>query len=161
MSTDHADTRLGHEDDGGRLFWVCAVVGLGVIGFGLAGLLNARLIGSIASWATYLVGGLLVHDAVLAPIVVAISVVLIYLVPSRIRPAVQGTLVVAGSVALVAIPVVGGWGRKPDNPTLLPRDYGLGLAIAIAIILAAGAIAAARAARRPPPRRPPERPRGW
>ena len=161
MTRAGGDPRLGSEDDGGTRFWVCAAVGIGVAGFGLYGLLNARLIGSIGSWLTYLIGGLLVHDALLAPLVVAASVVMIYLVPSRIRPAVQGTLVVAGSVALVAIPVVGGWGRNPGNPTLLPRDYALGLAIAVGVILVGGLLTAVRSARRPEPERAPERPRGW
>ncbi len=161
MSRADGDTRLGSEDDGGTLFWVCAAIGLSVVAFGLYGLVNARLIGSVGSWVAYLIGGLLVHDLLLAPFVVAVSVALVYLVPSRVRPAVQGTLVVAGSVALVAIPVVGGWGRKPDNPSLLPRDYGLGLAVAVGLIVAAGVIAAVHAARRSPPQRPPQRPRGW
>ena len=161
MNHAGGETRLGSEDDGGRLFWVCAIVGLGIVAFGLYGLLNARLIGSVGSWATYLVGGLLVHDALLAPIVVAASVALIYLVPSRIRPAVQGTLIIVGTVALVAIPVVGGWGRKPGNPTLLPRDYTAGLAVAVCVIVLVGLFAAIRSARRPAPEREPERPRGW
>jgi hypothetical protein len=68
---------------------------------------------------------------------------------------------VAGSVALVAIPVLGGWGRRPDNPTLLPRDYGLGLAIALAVIVAAGLVGAARAARAPRAPAAPRDPGGW
>ena len=161
MSTPGQQARLGSEEDGGARFWVCAVAGLGIVAFGLFGLLNARLVGSIGSWATYLIGGLLVHDALLAPFVVAASVVLIYAVPSRVRPALQGTLIVAGSVVLVAIPAVGGWGRIPTNPSLLPRDYGLGLAIAVGVIVIAGAIAAVRAARRRPAQSPPSRRNGW
>lgn len=161
MSTGGDDTRLGSEDDGGTRFWVCAIVGLGIVAFGLHGLLNARLIGSVGSWAAYLFGGLIVHDALLAPLAVAASVALIYLVPTRIRPAVQGTLIVAGVVALVAIPVVGGWGRKPGNPTLLPRDYTAGLAIAMSVIVVVGLLTAIRAARRPAQQSAPDPPRGW
>jgi MFS family permease len=153
--------RLGDEDDGGLRFWLCAVIGLGVVVIATVQLAGARLIGSVGSWAAYLLGGLLVHDLLLAPAVVLISIALLHLVPSRLRPAAQATLIVAGSVALVAIPVLGGWGRRPDNPTLLPRDYGLGLAIALAVIVAAGLVGAARAARAPRAPAAPRDPGGW
>jgi MFS family permease len=155
------DPRLGDEDDGGLRFWLCAVIGLGVVAIATVQLAGARLIGSVGSWAAYLVGGLLVHDLLLAPVVVLTSIALIHLVPSRLRPAAQATLIVAGSVALVAIPVLGGWGRRPDNPTLLPRDYGLGLGIALAVIVAAGLVGAARAARAPRAPAAPRDPGGW
>jgi hypothetical protein len=153
--------RLGSEEDGGLRFWLCAVVGLTVVLIAAVQLAGSARIGSVGSWAASLVGGLLLHDVLLAPAVVLTSVVLVYAVPTRLRPAAQATLIVAGSVALVAIPVLGGWGRRPDNPTLLPRDYALGLAVALGIIALAGLAGAARAARRPRSAPPPRAPRGW
>ena len=42
------------------------------------------------------------------------------------RPSVG--FVVLGSVTLLAMPVLGRFGARPDNPTLLDRDYSVGLA---------------------------------
>ncbi|HVS54497.1 MAG TPA: hypothetical protein VHD62_19230, partial [Opitutaceae bacterium] len=33
---------------------------------------------------------------------------------------------VLATVTLTAVPVLGGWGRRPDNPTLLDRHYVVG-----------------------------------
>ncbi len=153
--------RLGEDEVGGRLFWVAAAVGLGVIAFALIGLLNDPRAGSLTNWATFLIGGLLLHDGLFAPLVVSLGLVGWFVLPRRLRPAFQATLIVAGSVVLLSIPVIGRWGELPGNPTLLPRDYGAGLAVALGVVAIGGLIAVLRAARRPaPPPGPPDR-GGW
>jgi hypothetical protein len=52
----------------------------------------------------------------------------------------------------MSVPVVMAAGRRADNPSLLPHDYGQNLAIVLAVILAGGTVLtisrAARAGRR-------------
>jgi hypothetical protein len=151
---------------GGPLFWAGTVVGLGVVAFGLIGLLNH--LPDASNWALWFVGGLLVHDGVIVPTVAVVSVLLGWLLPVRVLPVVQGVLVVAVVLVLVSIPVVGGWGRLANNPSLLPLDYGRNLSVVLGLVAAVGALLVLRALRRSaaPGRRPPSpevdtRPRGW
>ena len=76
------------------------------------------------------------HDAVLAPLVLALGW------PARAccrpawRAAVAGGLVVLGTVTLMAVPVLGRFGAKPDNPTLLDRPYVAGWLVLAGLVVA-------------------------
>jgi hypothetical protein len=69
------------------------------------------------------------HDLVLAPIVVVVIVVGARRLPETWRGPAAAALVVLGSVTLVATPVLGRFGARPDNPTLLDRPYVAGWAL--------------------------------
>ena len=130
--------RLGDHEAGGARFWGAALVGLGVVAFGLRGLLQSDVVGSAWSWARAVVVGLIVHDGVIAPVVGLTSVVLLYLVGTRARPVVQGTLIVLASTIVVAIPALTGEGRNPRNTSILPHDYAGNLALICGLIVLAG-----------------------
>ena len=85
----------------------------------------------------WLAGGLLLHDAVLAPLTIGLAGAGGLLLPGPVRgPAVAGA-VVLGTVTLTAVPVLGRFGARADNPTLLDRDYTSGwLAFAAIVLLA-------------------------
>jgi hypothetical protein len=70
-------------------------------------------------------GGLVAHDAVIAPLVVLLGAVALPRLPSWSRAPVVVGAVVLGSVTLAAVPVLGRFGAKPDDPWLLPRPYGV------------------------------------
>jgi hypothetical protein len=74
-------------------------------------------------WAA---GGVIVHDGVLAPGVLVLSLLAARLLPALLRPAATVGLVILGTVTVVAIPVLGRFGARPDNPTLLDRPYWTG-----------------------------------
>ena len=76
--------------------------------------------------ATWLLAGVLLHDAVLAVVVLALGALASRLVPARARAPVAVGLVVLGSVTLLAVPVLGRFGADPANPTVLDRDYTAG-----------------------------------
>jgi hypothetical protein len=46
----------------------------------------------------------------------------------------QACLFLFGVIFLVSIPVLGRFGQRPDNPTLMPRDYGAGLIVALVAV---------------------------
>jgi len=103
--------------------------------------LLARGLTNLVATVVWLAGGVVAHDAVLAPLVVLLGVVLLPRLPSWSRgPAVAGFVVLL-TVTLTAVPVLGRFGAKPDDPWLLPRSYGalwLGLALlVVAVVLAA------------------------
>jgi hypothetical protein len=127
----------------GVAFWLCAAIGLAIAGFGAIGLLSALDGPALTSWAKVFAGGLLLHDALFAPLVVAGSVLLVRVVPASVRAPVQGALIVSCALIAVAIPVVGGYGRLANNPSLLPSDaYGVRLVLALAVVWLVAAVVA-------------------
>jgi hypothetical protein len=85
----------------------------------------------------WLAGGVVAHDAVIAPVVVLLGVALLPRLPAWSRgPAVAGFVVLL-TVTLAAVPVLGRFGAKPDDPWLLPRPYAaLWLAFALVVVAA-------------------------
>ncbi len=83
----------------------------------------------------WLAGGVLVHDAIIAPITLLVTLVAGRLVPAPARTRVLVGLVVLATVTVTAIPVLGRWGARPDNPTLLDRNYVAGWLVFAALVL--------------------------
>lgn len=120
---------------------------LGVVGVGL-GLWGAWLllgpdgpdVGVLVSTAIWLGAGVVLHDFLLVPTVLLIGAVATRVLSGSWRAAAAGGLVVLGSVTLLAVPVLGRFGAKPDNPTLLDRAYAPGW-LALALVVLAGTVA--------------------
>lgn len=130
-------------DDGhraGPLFWLTAAVGWGVIAFGLWGVFGNSLDTRPANLARFVVGGALLHDLVVAPVVIVLGVLLARAVPGRARAAVQGALVVTGILALFSYPLVRGYGLAANNPTSLPHNYALNLTVVLGLVWAVAAV---------------------
>jgi hypothetical protein len=101
----------------------------------------------------WLAGGVVLHDAVLAPLTLVVGLLAARLLPSWAFGAVAAGFLVLASVTLIAVPVLGRFGASPSNPTLLDRDYWAGWAIFVATVLAAtvtGAVVARLRARQVP-----------
>ena len=88
----------------------------------------------------------IVHDAVLAPLVVAVSLV-VRRAGRRVRPAVlaivQTTVIVGAVLSIVVVPEIIAKAKGTKNDTVLPFDYGarLGLLWLVLALLAAATIA--------------------
>ncbi|MFN2488643.1 MAG: hypothetical protein ABR529_02660, partial [Actinomycetota bacterium] len=130
------------------LFWAGAVVGWSVMAFGVGGLFEDSARTHPGRWIRWFLGALLVHDLLLVPAVFALGALLTRLAPSWLRAPLQRALIATGIVALIAFPFVGGFGRRSDNPSLLPNNYALGLVITLAAVWAATALVTAAARRR-------------
>lgn len=86
----------------------------------------------VAKWG---VGGIVLHDVVVAGAVLLVAILVTRAVPRVARvPATVGAVVLT-TVTLVAVPVLLAYGRKPDNPTLLDRDYRLGWVVVAVVDL--------------------------
>jgi hypothetical protein len=122
--------------------------GSAILAFGLYGLLHNSAQTVPANVLKWIAGSLILHDAILAPAVLATGLVLTRLLPAAIRAGIQATLSVCGAVAVMSVPVLKAAGRRPDNLSLLPHDYGRNLAVVIAVIFVGGTLLTlARAAR--------------
>jgi hypothetical protein len=124
-----------------------AALGLAAAGYALIGAAGDRDIMPVRHTG-FLVTVLVVNDGVLLPAVIAVGVLAHRLVPPPCRGTVQAALLASGTLTLVALPLVLGYGRIADNPSALPRDYGHGLLTVLAIVWLTAAVALATRARR-------------
>jgi len=140
-------------DDGkraGPLFWVSAAAGWAVIvGVGLRGLFAHSIDTRPANLARFVVGGALLHDLIVAPVVIVLGVGLTRVVPARARAAVQAALVASVVLALFSYPMVRPYGLATNNPTSLPHNYARNLLIVLAAVWVAAAAVAVRRLRSP------------
>jgi hypothetical protein len=110
--------------------------GLGLLGvaaaaYGVVLLLDLGWDNLVAT-ATWLVVGVVLHDAVLAPATVLICLAGLSL--GRWRGAFAAGLLALGTITLTAVPVLSGRGVRADNPTLLDRPYWTGWFIVLGLV---------------------------
>jgi hypothetical protein len=84
----------------------------------------------------FLVGVLVAHDGVLLPLVLGAGALIGRYIPARRQPPVRVAALVSLAVSVVALPLVLGFGRSPDNPSVLPLPYGRGLLLVLALVWA-------------------------
>ena len=122
-----------------------AVVGVALMAVGVSSLLQESHDTHPFVTARWVVGLALAHDLVLAPLVVLVGAALRRWVPLGARAFLAGGLVVSGALTLIAWPLVRGYGRSAGNPSILPRDYGRGLLVALVATWVVTALLALRA----------------
>lgn len=119
------------------------VLGVAGAAYGVVELLDLGRENLIAA-ATWLVVGVLVHDGLWAPVTIAVWFTLRRLRGRSLPGAVVVGAVVLGTVTVVAIPVLGRFGAREDNPTLLDRNYVLGWLVLATLTLIAVGVGVAR-----------------
>ncbi|CAN5222822.1 hypothetical protein BH20ACT16_BH20ACT16_14050 [soil metagenome] len=136
------DRLLSHDSEtpSGPAWWIGLIVGGGVLTFGFIGLMTNSAQTRPGNMVKWVLGGLIAHDAIVAPAVVAVSFLLARLLPAAIRGGIQATLAVCAVLVVMSYPVLNAAGRDPNNPSLLPHDYPRNLAIVLAAILAGGIV---------------------
>jgi hypothetical protein len=119
-----------------KVFIACAIPGFAVLGYGVYGLFRASGQTQPSQWIRWFIGGLLVHDFVIAPLVFATAVLLVRRVPAPWKASLQGASIASGILLLAAWPYVAGYGARPDNKSLLPNNYGAGILGLLAFVWA-------------------------
>jgi hypothetical protein len=71
------------------------------------------------------------------PVTLALCWLTIRLLPAARRAPVAAGFVVLGTLTVLAVPVLGRFGERADNPTILDRDYTAGWLVVAALTLAA------------------------
>jgi hypothetical protein len=127
-------------------------LGVPIIAFGVRGVFVDADDTHPADLARWLIGSALVNDLLLVPVAIGVGLWLRRLTPPRAWPPVRAGLVATAVLGLVGWPFVRGYGDDPTNPSVLPRNYGAGLAAAIAVVWLAVALWIAWSARRHGPR---------
>ena len=131
-------------------YWRAGLMTLGV----LVGVYGAYLeltrldFADIVSAVVWLVGGVVVHDAVLSVAVVVVGVVAARAVPRVARGPVVAGAIVLGTLTVVAIPFLGRFGAEASNPTLLDRSYWGGWWVLVALVVVGVVVATVLRVRR-------------
>lgn len=118
--------------------WLFLVPGLAAVGYGAVGLLGDDAV-PLVPWLTWFVGSALLHDLVLAPLVVLVGAVLARFLPPPARPPLVVGLVVSGVLTVVALPFVLDLGTS-EEPGFLPLAYGRNLVLLVAGTMAVAAV---------------------
>jgi hypothetical protein len=122
-------------------FWLTAVAGWAVIGYGLRGLFDHHIDTRPTNLAKFAIGGALIHDLALAPLVLLVGVFVTRAVGGRWRAIVQTTLIISGCLALFSYPLVRGFGHANHNPTSEPYNYAANLCVVLGAVWSAATIA--------------------
>ena len=114
-----------------RVLLVVAGVAVGAYGALLLWDFSPTVLVRIAVWTAV---GVIVHDFVFAPLCAAVGLAGRALIPVRWRAPAAVAALCSVVLVVLAIPVYSRPGARPDNPTVLDRDYALGLWVAIAAV---------------------------
>ncbi|SDL81727.1 hypothetical protein [Streptomyces wuyuanensis] len=115
------------------LRYVTGALGVVMMAVGAALVLSNRDAPGVLVW---LGGALVLHDAVLAPLVLGVGLLVAGL-PAR--GVVRGALVVGGSLVLVTLPLLLRPGAPP-NPSALPLPYARNLVIVLGAVAGAACL---------------------
>jgi hypothetical protein len=86
--------------------------------------------------ATWLIGAVVIHDGILSPAVVAVGWFLARRVPPRGRRYLQGFLVIAGLMTVIAVPLMLRKDSQPESKAMLLQSYGGNLTVLLALAAA-------------------------
>jgi hypothetical protein len=147
---------MGRPDHGQASIVRAALIAMGavVMGYAVLGALTDPDL-KPSGVAVFLAAVLVAHDAVLLPVTIAVGALLARLTPRWAQPGVRVAAIVSLAVTVVALPLVLGFGRSADNPSILPLAYGRGLLLILTLIWSTALVSVALARYRDKrPRRP-------
>jgi hypothetical protein len=122
---------------------VLAVSGLALLAYGAVlswEFASSRTVNAVQG-AAWFVGGPLVHDGIVAPVVGVVGLLLTRFVPAAWRAPVAAGVVLSAVLTLLAIPLLWRPFGVVTNPGLHDRDYGIGLAVALGVVWVGVAVA--------------------
>lgn len=105
-------------------------------------LVSRQDLDQIAGAVVWLVGGVLLHDAVLAPLTILLAALAARWLPDEVRRPAAVAMIVVGPLTLLAVPVLSGFGAKPGNAGLQDRPYLTSWLVLLALAVVAVAVAA-------------------
>ncbi|ROP61335.1 hypothetical protein [Curtobacterium sp. PhB115] len=117
---------------------VLVVVGVLVIAFGAYVLVTSVRPNRIVGLATWLLGAVILHDAILSPFVVGVGLLLRRAGRALrvwVLVVVQVAIVLGSVLALVVLPEIAAKHHGQKNPTILPFDYGTRLLLVEGVLL--------------------------
>ena len=123
----------------GRL--LIGAIGAGLLGYGILRILTDAKDTKPVALAKWLLAAVLVHDVLIAPVVIGIGWLLARFVPARARRYLQAGLICGGLVSALGVLLIWRQGKTgAASLALLQQDYRRNLLILLAVV-AAGCLA--------------------
>ncbi|SEQ47845.1 hypothetical protein [Microlunatus flavus] len=120
-------------------------VGVAVLLYGVWTLADAVLPASYAWLVVWLLGAVVLHDLVVAPVLVGLRWVahrVLGALPPAALAVLLGAGLLCGLLVLVVAPMLWAQHLGPANPTVLPGAYGLRLVVSVLVLALVGALPA-------------------
>ena len=117
----------GHVRRPGPVAWLVIVAGFVVMGWAVWGVFAESERTAPASWFTWLIGGALVHDLVVLPLVVLVGIGFASMARPGLARCLRWAVAVGAVITVASFPVVARFGERSDNPTVLPLPAGRNL----------------------------------
>ncbi|MBO2453067.1 hypothetical protein J4573_38655 [Actinomadura barringtoniae] len=127
--------------------WPAYSIGAMAIAYGAYGIASQADKTHPFSYLLWLAGSVALHDALIAPVVL-LAGALTGLLKESFRTPLRTALALAAVTTLVTLPTLLAFGRRKDNPSILPLDYPRGLLIVLAVIAATTLIVSVLSRRR-------------
>lgn len=126
------------KEAGGPRFWIGLVIGAAIMAWGAWLFVDEAPSGAARrGLVTWIVGADLLHDLVVAPLVLVAGWLLCRFVPERLRGPVHVGVVTSACILLLAALPVAGTAADAGNPTIQPLDYRTSTLTALALVWAA------------------------
>jgi len=117
-----------------RWFWPALITGWGLIAVGVVGMFSQRDRTQPFQLVRYVVGFLLVHDLVVAPVVIAAGWLVTRFVPAIARGPLRAALALSAIVVAFSWPLLRRYGEHATNDSALPLDYGRTVPVVLAVV---------------------------
>lgn len=121
---------------------VRVVLGLAGVAAGAWGGLRLLNLGwsNLVGTMTWVIGGVVLHDAFLAPLTLLLALALLRVTGRGVPAVVIVVGVILAIVTLVSVPVLGRYGARSDLPSLLDRNYTVGWLVVVAVVIVVAAL---------------------
>ncbi len=124
----------------GRGFWIGLAIGTPVMVYGAAELVQQTGWPRAFGVARWFGGGILLHDLVIVPIVLAIVWAIGRWTPAPVHTPLRAAVLGTGLVVAIGWPGLRGYGNKADNATIHPLDYGSAVLTLLVLMWAAALV---------------------
>ncbi len=118
------------------------VLGWSIMGFGIWGFLANAHATNPHRTVWWILGSAVAHDALVAPVATLVGLAIAACLPRWARGPVAAAVAASGIVLAFSYPLLRHFGRRADNPSILPLDYPRNVAVVLAGIwlVAAGVL---------------------
>lgn len=114
---------------------VLGTLGVGAIAYGVVRILQSPAAVKPLDLFLWLVGALILHDGILAPIITVFGFLMARLIPGRARAYIQGGLIVGALVTTFTVVEIYREGKSRPGNALLEQDYTRHLLLILGVVL--------------------------
>ena len=127
-----------------RWFWPALAAGWALIAVGIVGMFSQRDRTTPFQLVRYVIGFLLVHDLIVAPVVIGVGWLVTRFVPAVARGPLRAALALSALVVAFSWPLLRRYGEHATNDSALPLDYRRTVPAVLAVVwlVALGVLAA-------------------